>query len=59
VNAAEDLAHTDAVATDRAVAACPTGSLLVKRVGYAVPVGRRRFDQQPIGSEIEPAAPGR
>jgi [NiFe] hydrogenase diaphorase moiety small subunit len=57
---AEDLAHTEAEATDRAVAACPTGSLLVKRVGYAVPVGRRRFDQQPIGSELEPAAaPGK
>jgi [NiFe] hydrogenase diaphorase moiety small subunit len=55
----EDLAHTDAEAGDRAVAACPTGSLLAKRVGYAVPVGRRRYDQEPIGSDIEPAAAGR
>lgn len=53
VNAAE-LAGTDAAATDRAVASCPTGSLLAKRVGYVVPVGRRRYDHQPIGSEIEP-----
>ena len=53
VNAAE-LAGTDAAATDRAVASCPTGSLLAKRVGYVVPVGRRRYDNQPIGSEIEP-----
>jgi len=55
----EDLAHTDAEASDQAVAACPTGSLLVKRIGYAVPVGRRRYDQEPIGSDIEPAAAGR
>jgi [NiFe] hydrogenase diaphorase moiety small subunit len=53
VNAAE-LAGTDAAVTDRAVAACPTGSLLAKRVGYVVPIGRRRYDHEPIGSEIEP-----
>jgi [NiFe] hydrogenase diaphorase moiety small subunit len=52
--AAEGLAGTAAEATDHAVAACPTGALLAKRVGYTVPVGRRRFDQVPIGSEIEP-----
>ena len=28
-------------------------------LGPRVPVGRRRFDQQPIGSELEPAAPGK
>jgi [NiFe] hydrogenase diaphorase moiety small subunit len=53
VNAPDNLAETDAAAEDHAVAACPTGSLLVKRVGYSVPVGQRRFDSQPIGSEIE------
>ena len=37
----------------KAMAACPTGSLLVKRVGYAVPVGQRKYDHLPIGSEIE------
>ena len=56
VNAAAGLGATDAAAGDRAVAACPTGSLLEKRVGYVVPVGRRRFDHAPIGSEIEPSA---
>ena len=55
-NAATGLGGTDAAASDRAVAACPTGSLLVKRVGYAVPVGSRRFDRQPIGTDIEPPA---
>ena len=58
VNAPDNLAGTDVRATDKAVEACPTGSLLVKRVGYAVPVGQRRFDSQPIGSEIESSEAG-
>ena len=58
VNSPDNLAGTDAAATDKAVEACPTGSLLVKRVGYAVPVGQRRFDSQPIGSEIESSGAG-
>jgi len=56
VNADSGLAGTDVSVDDEAIAACPTGSLLAKRVGYVVPVGRRRFDHQPIGSEIEPAS---
>ena len=57
VNAEELLADTDAEGRDRAVEACPTGSLLVKRVGYVVPVGRRKFDHEPIGSDVEQLAP--
>jgi len=30
-----------------------------KRVGYAIPVGQRKYDHQPIGSDIEAAAAGR
>ena len=56
VNSATDLGATDAAADDQAVAACPTGSLLIKGVGYAVPVGQRPFDHAPIGSEIEDQA---
>ncbi len=56
VNSEGRLGETDAEAGDRAVAACPTGSLLVKRVGYVVPLGQREFDHQPIGSEIENAS---
>ena len=56
VNAAEGLVATDADAADRAVAACPTGALMEKRVGFAVPVGQRLFDRAPIGSETEPPA---
>lgn len=59
VDSAAGLGGSDAAAEDRAVAACPTGALLRKHVGYAVPVGRRRFDHAPIGSEIEPPAAGR
>ena len=55
VNSEDGLGATDAEVTDEAVAACPVGCLLKKRVGYAVPVGRRRFDHEPIGSEIEGA----
>jgi len=47
------LGATSLAASDCAVAACPTGSLLVKRTGYRVPVGRRRYDKAPIGSEID------
>ena len=32
---------------------CPVGSILKKEVGFAVPIGRRKFDQAPIGSDIE------
>lgn len=52
VDAEGGLAGTDAAATDRAMQACPTGSLLVKRIGFAVPVGRRRFDREPIGLDV-------
>jgi len=53
VNADANLADTDAAVTDEAVNVCPTGALLKKRVGYAVPVGQRKYDHEPIGSEIE------
>ena len=56
VNAEQGLGATEVEAADEAVAACPVGCLLKKRVGYAVPVGRRRFDHQAIGSDIEARA---
>jgi [NiFe] hydrogenase diaphorase moiety small subunit len=46
-----------AVMTDeqarKAMDLCPVGALLRKEVGFAVPVGRRKYDTRPIGSEIE------
>ncbi len=53
VNAKANLADTEAAVTDEAVNACPVGALLAKRVGYQVPVGERKYDHKPIGSDIE------
>ena len=53
VNSTAKLADTNADVTDKAMDACPVGALLKKRVGYAVPVGRRNYDNKPIGSDIE------
>ncbi|MAE64199.1 MAG: NADP oxidoreductase [Phycisphaeraceae bacterium] len=59
VNARARLADTDADVTDQALDACPVGALLRKRVGYATPVGQRRYDHEPIGSEVEATAAGK
>jgi len=32
---------------------CPVGAILKKEVGFVVPIGKRRFDTKPIGSEVE------
>ncbi len=53
VNAEARLSDTNADVTDRAIEVCPVGALLPKRRGYSVPMGQRRFDHQPIGSDIE------
>jgi len=53
VNSEKDLADTDAATTDKAMDVCPVGALFRKRVGYATPVGQRKYDHKPIGSEIE------
>ena len=34
---------------------CPVGSILKKEVGFVVPIGKRKFDKAPIGSDIEKA----
>ncbi len=45
------LASTSLALTDKVTASCPTGALMKKRVGYAIPVGQRPFDHKPIGIE--------
>ena len=51
VNAASGrLADTTLALTDKAMSVCPTGALLPKRVGFAVPIGRRKFDIKPISA---------
>ncbi len=42
----------------RAMDLCPVGAILRKETGFAVPIGKRRFDHEPIGSDIE-KGPGR
>ena len=37
----------------RAMDICPVGAILRKEVGFAVPIGKRKFDKRPIGSDIE------
>lgn len=53
VNGAAVLADTNVNVTDQAIGVCPVGALLAKGTGYAVPIGRRTYDHEPIGSEIE------
>jgi len=31
---------------------CPVGALLKKEVGFVVPIGKRKFDKTPIGSDV-------
>jgi hypothetical protein len=32
---------------------CPVGAILVKEKGFKDPIGQRKYDLNPIGSEIE------
>jgi len=53
VDAEAGLGKTPLVATDKAADVCPVGSIVKKRAGYATPVGQRKYDHLPIGSEVE------
>jgi [NiFe] hydrogenase diaphorase moiety small subunit len=53
VNAEARLADTNLDVADRALDVCPVGALLRKRTGYATPIGRRAYDEEPIGSDVE------
>jgi [NiFe] hydrogenase diaphorase moiety small subunit len=57
VDGAHGLKETDMKTADKAAQACPTGCLTVKRTAWKTPVGERRFDKTPIGSEIEQKQP--
>ena len=37
----------------RAMDICPVGAILKKEKGFALPIGKRKFDHAPIGSDIE------
>lgn len=51
------LADTNIALTDKAVTVCPVGAILAKRVGFAVPIGKRRFDASPISAQALADAP--
>ncbi len=37
----------------KAMKICPVGAILRKEVGFTTPIGKRKYDNVPIGSEIE------
>ena len=45
------LADSDIAPDDAAAHICPVGAILPKRRGFAVPIGQRRYDRQPISDE--------
>jgi [NiFe] hydrogenase diaphorase moiety small subunit len=53
VDSSANLKSTDVDVTDKAIEVCPVGALLKKREGFKIPVGQRKYDHEPIGSEIE------
>lgn len=54
-----ELADTDIELTDKAVEVCPVGVILRKGVGFAVPIGSRRYDERPISAQALDDAPRR
>ena len=58
VNAASGhLVDTEVALTDKAVSVCPVGVIIKKRVGFAVPIGERRYDRRPISAQALDDAP--
>jgi [NiFe] hydrogenase diaphorase moiety small subunit len=51
------LADTDIAVTDKALEVCPVGVILRKRIGFAVPIGARRYDREPARSQALRDAP--
>jgi [NiFe] hydrogenase diaphorase moiety small subunit len=51
------LVDTDIALTDKAMAVCPVGVILKKRVGFSIPIGKRRYDQRPISEQALVDAP--
>ncbi len=64
IDAESRLADTPLEGEDKAVEVCPVGAILRKGAAYAAPIGRRLYDHDPIGADIEakrvgaPAAKG-
>ena len=58
VNSAEGAGGTNLDRADKAAEVCPVACIVVKETAFRTPYGHRRFDQAPIGSEIEAKRPG-
>lgn len=53
-----NLVDTDFSATDKAAQVCPVGVIIKKRVGFAVAIGQRTFDEHPINALPHPGEKG-
>jgi [NiFe] hydrogenase diaphorase moiety small subunit len=51
------LGDTNIALGDKAVEVCPVGVILKKRVGFAQPIGQRRYDAEPISAQALRDAP--
>ena len=51
------LADTNIATEDKALDVCPVGVIIRKRVGFAVPIGKRRYDLRPISAQALDDAP--
>lgn len=51
------LADTDIALGDKAMHVCPVGVILPKRQGFAVPIGKRKYDESPISAQALMDAP--
>jgi [NiFe] hydrogenase diaphorase moiety small subunit len=59
IKIAVDTTHPDALTEEtarKAEAICPVGALIKKGPHYLTPIGQRRFDETPIGDDIERGA---
>lgn len=60
VNAASgQLVDTDVALDDKALAVCPVGVILRKRVGFDTPIGQRKYDQATLRERAREDAPRR
>jgi len=50
------LADTDVTLQDKAVQVCPVGVMLRKDKGFALPIGKRRYDLKPVSAYVEASA---
>jgi [NiFe] hydrogenase diaphorase moiety small subunit len=52
-----ELADSDIELTDKAMEVCPVGVIIRKRIGFAIPIGERRYDRRPISAQALDDAP--